>query len=87
MGTFNLEPLERIQPISKAEFIHRYHRPQRPVLIENLTNAWNGKWTFDHIKSLAGEQTVPLYDNKPAKDKESVYAPVTTMQFGAYIDL
>lgn len=87
METFNLEPLERIQPISKAEFIHRYHRPQRPVLIENLTNAWNGKWTFDHIKSLAGSQTVPLYDNKPAKDKESVYAPVTTMQFGEYIDL
>ncbi|PPL03747.1 cupin-like domain-containing protein [Parapedobacter indicus] len=87
MATFNLEPLERIQPISKAEFIHRYYRPQRPVLIENLTNSWNSKWTFDHIKSLAGDQTVPLYDNKPAQGKESVYAPVTTMQFGEYIDL
>ncbi|WP_353125917.1 cupin-like domain-containing protein [Parapedobacter pyrenivorans] len=87
MGMFNLEPLERIQPIPKAEFIKNYHRPQRPVLIENLTNAWNDKWTFDHVKSLVGDQTVPLYDNKPAQGKESVYEPVTSMRFSEYIDL
>lgn len=87
MATLNLEPLERIQPISKQEFISRYHGPQRPVLIENLTNNWNNKWTFDRIKALAGDQTVPLYNNKPAQGKESVYEPVTRMRFGDYIDL
>jgi len=87
MATFNLEPLERIQPISKTEFINRYYRPQRPVLIENLTNTWNGKWTLDHIQSLAGDQVVPLYDNKPAQGKQSVYEPVTKMRFGDYINL
>jgi len=87
MATLNLEPLERIQPIPKQAFLKRYHGPQQPVLIENLTNAWNRKWTFDHIKSLAGDQIVPLYDNKPAQGKESVYAPVTSMRFGEYIDL
>lgn len=87
MAMLNLQPLERIQPIPKQEFINRYHRTQRPVLIENLTDAWNSKWTFDHIKALAGEQTVPLYNNKPATGKESVYEPVMKMRFGDYIDL
>mgnify|MGYP001172750727 CR=1 FL=1 len=87
MAAFNLEPLERIQPVDKETFINRYYRPQRPVLIEHLTDAWNAKWTFDHIKSLAGDQVVPLYDNKPAKGKESVYEPVTKMRFADYIEL
>lgn len=87
MATLNLQPLERISAIDKETFISRYYRPQRPVLIENLTDAWNSKWTFEHIKSLAGDQTVPLYDNKPAKGKQSVYEPVTQMRFGDYIDL
>ncbi len=87
MAKFNLEPLERIRPIGKDTFLRRYYRPQRPVLIENLTDGWNDKWTFDHIQSLAGDQTVPLYDNKPATGQASVYAPVTTMRFGDYIEL
>ncbi|WP_257668350.1 cupin-like domain-containing protein [Parapedobacter tibetensis] len=87
MATFDLRQLERIQKVTKADFISRYYRPQQPVLIENLTDTWNGKWTLNHIKSLAGDQTVPLYDNKPAQGKESVYEPVMKMNFGKYIDL
>jgi len=87
MGTFNLRPLERIKPVSREEFIEHYYHPQRPVLIENLTDAWNDKWTLNHIKELAGDQIVPLYDNEPARGRKSVYAPATTMRFADYIDL
>lgn len=87
MAMFNLQPLQRIPSVTKEEFIRRYYQPQQPVLIENLADAWHSKWTFDHIKSLAGDQIVPLYDNKPAQGKESVYEPVTKMRFGDYIDL
>lgn len=87
MGTFNLPAVDRVQGISKEEFIQKYYKPKRPVLIEGLTDAWNDKWRFDYIKELAGEQIVPLYTSEPTKGKKSSYEPVTKMKMGEYIDL
>src|SRR5680860_1436861 len=77
MGQFRTTPVDRVENISKADFLKNYYRPQKPVLITGLTKEWPAykKWKLDYIQERAGDQIVPLYDNEPAKDKESVYAP------------
>ncbi|WP_299430408.1 cupin-like domain-containing protein [uncultured Maribacter sp.] len=89
MGKFKITPIESVKNITKADFIKKYYKPQRPVLIEGLTKDWPAyeKWTLDYIQERAGEQIVPLYNNEPAKDKESVYAPVKELKLYDYIEI
>lgn len=89
MGTFNTIPVERVKNISKEAFIVNYYKPQKPVLIEDLTQNWGAfdRWNLDYIQKRAGDQVVPLYNNKPAKGKQSVYAPVQEMKLSEYIEL
>ncbi|OBQ56930.1 cupin-like domain-containing protein [Tamlana sp. s12] len=89
MGKFKTTPITRVKSISKADFIEHYYKPQRPVLIENLTADWPAyeKWSLDYIQERAGDQVVPLYNNKPAKGKQSVYAPVKEIKLKEYIEI
>lgn len=89
MGQFRTTPVDRVENISKTEFIKKYYKPQKPVLITGLTKNWSAykKWKLDYIQQRAGDQIVPLYDNEPAKDKESVYAPVKEMKLYDYIEI
>jgi len=89
MSQFNITPIPRIKNISKVDFIEQYYRPQKPVLIENLTQDWPAyeKWSLSYIQSKAGDQIVPLYNNEPAKGSESVYAPKKEMKLAEYIQI
>ena len=89
MGQFKIIPITRVRSITKEEFLEKYYKPQRPVLIEDLTQNWGAyeKWSLNYIQERAGDQEVPLYNNEPAKGKESVYAPVKTMKLKDYIQL
>lgn len=89
MSQFKTTPVPRVKNISKADFIEQYYKTQKPVLIEGLTKDWPAyeKWKLDYIQDRAGEQVVPLYDNEPAKDKESVYAPKKEMKLYDYIEI
>lgn len=89
MQTFKVSPITRVENISKKEFIENFYKPQKPVLITGLTKNWPAyeKWKLDYIQERAGEQIVPLYNNEPAKDKQSVYAPVKEMKLYDYIEL
>jgi hypothetical protein len=89
MGQFKTTPIERVSTISKKEFIEKYYKPQRPVLIEGLTQDWPAyeKWNLNYIQQKSGDQIVPLYNNKPAKGKQSVYAPVEEMKLYDYIEI
>lgn len=89
MGQIKTTPITRVKNISKEVFIEQFYKPQRPVLIEGLTKNWKAyeKWNLDYIQERAGDQIVPLYNNEPAKDKESVYAPVKEMKLYDYIEL
>ena len=89
MGQFTITPVTRVENISKKEFIEQYYKPQKPVLITGLTKNWRAyeKWTLDYIQERAGEQTVPLYDNEPAKGSENVYAPKKEMKLADYIEI
>ncbi|CAZ96187.1 cupin-like domain-containing protein [Zobellia galactanivorans] len=89
MGQFKTTSIERVENISKADFIKHYYKPQKPVLITGLTKDWPAyeKWKLDYIQERAGDQIVPLYNNEPAKDKQSVYAPVKEMKLSEYIEV
>src|SRR5690606_6333092 len=89
MGQFKTTAITVVEDISKEDFIANYYKAQKPVLIKNLTKQWGAydKWSLDYIQSLAKDQVVPLYNNEPAKGKESVYAPVKEMKLYDYIEL
>lgn len=82
-------PITRVRNISKKDFIQKFHKPQIPVLIEGMTENWEAfhKWNLDYIQQHAGDQTVPLYNNKPTKGKQNSAVPATHMKMAEYIEL
>src|SRR5690606_10093183 len=89
MGHIKTTPIERVRNISKEDFIKNYYKPQKPVLIEGLTENWAAfqKWNLDYIQQHAGEQIVPLYNNEPTKGKQNSAEPATDMKMADYIEL
>jgi hypothetical protein len=89
MKTIKTKPITRVKSITKEDFIRDYYKPQKPVLIESLTGDWPAykKWDLDYIQERSGDQIVPLYNNKPAAGKQSVYQPVKEMKLYDYIEL
>ena len=83
-----LENVDVVNDISKEDFQENYFKKKKPLLIKNYASRWEAfdKWNFDFIKEKAGEQEVPLYDNKPADSKKSSDAPVAKMKMKDYID-
>jgi hypothetical protein len=84
-----LKQIPRIKNISKADFLEQYVRPQKPVVIERLTEDWPAykNWSLDYIKEVAGEKTVPLYDDRPISSKFKFNEPHLEMKMSKYIDL
>src|SRR5690606_39561034 len=89
MGHIKTTQIERVRNISKKDFIKKYYKPQKPVLIEGLTQNWAAfqKWNLDYIQQHAGEQIVPLYNNEPTKGKQNSAEPATKMKMADYIEL
>ena len=83
-----LEKVTVVDSISKEDFIKNYFKPQKPLLIKGFARQWEAfeKWNLDYIHEKAGEQVVPLYENKPADASKSSDAPVKHMKFQEYID-
>ena len=84
-----LKQIQRVQTISKKDFIENYVKPQRPLVIENLTENWDAhsKWSLDYIAEIAGEKIVPLYDDRPVDYKDGFNEPHAKMKMSAYIEL
>lgn len=89
MGHIKTTQIERVRNISKKDFIKKYYKPQKPVLIEGLTQNWAAfqKWNLDYIQKHAGDQVVPLYNNEPTKGKQNSAEPATEMKMADYIEL
>lgn len=85
----NLTPIDRVKTISKEDFYNNYVRKQKPVVIEKLTEDWPAyeKWKLNYIKEIAGDKTVPLYDDRPVSYKDGFNEAHATMKMGEYIDL
>jgi ribosomal protein L16 Arg81 hydroxylase len=89
MGTIKTIPIARVKNITKETFVKEYYKPQRPVLIEDLTRSWPAyeKWNLDYIQSLAGDQIVPLYNNEPTKGRKKSVVPAKKMKLYDYIEI
>ena len=84
-----LHEIDRVTTITKEDFLSNYFRPQKPVVIERFIEDWPAfsKWNLDFISEIAGEKTVPLYDNRPVDYKDGFNEPHTKMKMSSYIDL
>ncbi|WP_033959782.1 cupin-like domain-containing protein [Psychroserpens jangbogonensis] len=89
MSTLNLQDIPRVKNISKEEFITNYLKPQKPVVIERYIEDWPAynKWSLDYIKEIAGDKTVPLYDDRHVDYKDGFNDPHAQMKMSEYVDL
>ncbi|WP_335965553.1 cupin-like domain-containing protein [Galbibacter sp. PAP.153] len=85
----NLKEIPRLQTISKEDFVANYVKPQKPVVIERLTEDWPAykKWHLSYINQVAGDKTVPLYDDRPVTHEDGFNEPHAKMKMGEYIKL
>lgn len=84
-----LQEIERVETISKKDFYNNFIKKQKPVVVEQLTSDWPAyeKWNLDYIKKMAGDKTVPLYDDRPVSFKDGFNEAHANMKMADYIDL
>ncbi len=84
-----LSQIDRVDHISKEDFINNYLNPRKPLVIRKATESWPAlqKWTFEYLKETVGDQIVPLYDSSKADPSKPINASAAEMKFGDYIDL
>ncbi|WP_324025044.1 cupin-like domain-containing protein [Maribacter sp. BPC-D8] len=84
-----LADIPRVKHITKDNFINDYFKPQKPVVLEQAIEDWPAynKWNLDYIKEVAGDITVPLYDDRPVQHKDGFNEPHAKMKMAAYVDL
>lgn len=85
----NLLDIPRVKTITKADFHKHYFKPQKPVVIERFIDDWPAysKWSLDYMKTIAGDISIPLYDDRPVDYKDGFNEPHAKMKMGDYIDL
>lgn len=85
----NLKSIDRVCGLSKKDFLQQYFKPQKPVILEDAITNWPAyeRWNFDYIRQVAGNKTVPLYDDRPVDHKDGFNEPHATMNMADYIDL
>jgi len=84
-----LSPIDRVDSISREDFVNNYLKPRKPLIIRKATESWPAlqKWTFDYLKETVGDVVVQLYDSSKADPSKPINASAAEMKFGDYIDL
>ncbi|KOY52062.1 cupin-like domain-containing protein [Polaribacter dokdonensis] len=87
--SLNLSQIDRVQTITKEDFLKNYFKPQKPVVIERFIEDWPAfsKWSLDYMKEVAGDKIVPLYDDRPVDFKDGFNEPHAKMKMSEYVDL
>ncbi|TXD50104.1 cupin-like domain-containing protein [Polaribacter sp. IC073] len=85
----NLSEIDRVETLTKEDFIENYFKPQKPVVIERFIEDWPAysKWNLAYIKEVAGDKVVPLYDDRPVDFKDGFNEPHAKMKMSEYVDL
>lgn len=89
LTTMDLKQIDRIETITKEDFLKNYFKPQKPVVIERFVEDWPAfsKWNLDYMAKVAGDKIVPLYDNRPVSHKNKFNQPHAEMSMREYVDL
>ncbi|SFZ89858.1 Cupin-like domain-containing protein [Flaviramulus basaltis] len=87
--SLNLQDIPRVKTITKEDFLKHYFKPQKPVVIERFIDDWPAytKWNLDYMKTIGGDITIPLYDDRPVNFKDGFNEPHAKMKLGDYVDL
>lgn len=85
----HLKEIERVNTITKEDFLKNYFKPQKPVIIERFAEDWPAfsKWNLDYMADVAGDKEVPLYDNRPVSHKDGFNEPHAKMKMREYVEL
>lgn len=86
---FDFNEIDRVEKLTRDEFVERYYKPQKPVVITHQLEDWPAfeKWNFAFLKQEAGDKIVPLYDNRKTDYTKKVNEPDFTMTMAEYIDI
>lgn len=81
--------VERRVSISEQEFVDAYKDPAKPIILSNLMADWPAtqKWNIDYLQTVAGDEIVPVYSSKPAKDNEHQHAAAQQIRLFDYLEL
>ena len=84
-----LQKIDRVESITKEDFLKNYFKPQKPVVIEKFIEDWPAfkKWNLDYISEVAGDKIVPLYDNRPVSHENEFNQAHAQMKMRDYIAL
>ncbi len=89
MDRLNLKPIDRVDTISKEDFVKNYFKPQKPVVVSKLTEDWPAyeKWHLNYIREIAGDKIVPVFDGRPITHEQKVNEPNLHMKMEEYLDI
>lgn len=81
-------PVQRTETLTRDEFLEKYKKPERPVIIERLTEGWPArrKWNLDFLKETAGDVVVPVYESTPSRDRKHQHAAAGHIPLAEYIE-
>ena len=84
-----LQEIDRVENITKEDFLKKYFKPQKPLIIERFVEDWPAfsRWNLDYMAAVAGEIEVPLYDDRPVRHDEGFNQAHATMQMKEYVAL
>lgn len=84
-----LQKIDRVENITKEDFLKNYFKPQKPVVIERFIEDWPAfkKWNLDYMAEVASEKIVPLYDNRPVSHENEFNQAHAKMKMRDYVDL
>ena len=84
----SLQTVDRVPQISRADFQANYLQPERPLVIESLTDDWPArkKWTPDFFEQEHGHRQVKVYDASFAEPGETYMASLRTIALRDYIE-
>jgi len=84
-----LQEIDRVQTISKEDFLRDYFALQKPLVIENFIEDWPAfsKWDLDYMAQIGGDIEVPLYDDRPVDYRDGFNEPHARMKMKNYIEL
>jgi len=81
--------VERCGALSEKEFVAKYKETATPVILTELMEGWpaRSKWSVDYLDAVAGENIVPVYSSKPARDKQHQHAAEQTIKLSEYLSM
>ena len=83
------EMVNKIDDISKEDFLKEYKATNTPLVIKNLSKDWNAKkvWSLEYFESIGEDIAVDLYDSEPATDSKLQHAAHSKTTLKSYVEL